>query len=394
MTLTAPVFIALLAAITCLYWSVPSRFDTGRAILLVIGSSFVVFLLSPTALLVAVATALTCSVISNTLAKRRSSSLLWTAVGLVVGILALSRIPSFIEPTTTLVDLTGSAFFSLKAIAILSDAYRFSRATRPLDALLLVLFFPTYEAGPIEQPNTLNHTTCKARFDLETFLSGIARILVGLAKQSYLGPVVIGSLVARFSPWSGEFAAHDSGHFGAFLMWVLVKWLQLYIMFSGYSDVAIGSGRLFGIKIRENFNFPFLARNLQDFWKRWHISLIDFMSAYVYQPFVRRTGWRYRGIMVLFLLTGIWHAANVQYFVWGLLHGTAMAGMARWQRSEAGDRYRSWIAKNRLRILTANSVSRIATIFFVAWVSAIGGAETWARALHVLTFGASSSSGF
>lgn len=383
MTIAPSVFLVFLAGVVCLYWSVPPQWTTARASLLVVTSSVVVFLISPVALFVAVATALTASILSHALAARPSRALVWTSVAAFVLILVYSRTVPVLSGTLPVLDLAGSAFFTLKAIAILADGYRYSRPTRPLDALLLVLFFPTYEAGPIEQPSTLNRTKCDAPPEMDKFVSGASRILVGLAKQSYLAPVLIGGLEASYSPWTAT-----ENDLPGFILWLVLKWLQLYVMFSGYSDVAIGSARLFGIKIRENFNFPFMARNIQDFWKRWHISLIDFMSAYVYQPFVRRTGWRFRGILLLFLLTGLWHAFNLQYFLWGLLHGGAMIAMARWQRSRTGDRYRGWIGDSRVLGFVAGGASRVLTLLFVVWVSAIGSSETWARALYVLTFGA------
>lgn len=382
MSLTPAVYLAILAAIVCLYWAVPPSNKTARALVLIAASSTVVFLISPTAFAVAVGTALVASALSQRLAAAPSKGAFTAGIVAIIGILAASRISPYVDETQHLIDLTGSAFFSLKAIAILSNAYRLSQVTRPLDALLLILFFPIYEAGPIEQPQTLNRSKCDAPFDIELFMAGIGRILVGLAKQAYLASVILDELENRFSPWNGRTGL------GSLIVWILIKWAQIYLMFSGYSDVAIGAARLFGIKIRENFNLPFLARNLQDFWKRWHISLIDFMSAYVYQPFVRRTGWRYRGILLLFLVTGAWHAFNLQYMLWGLLHGAVMVAMARWQRSEIGDRYRDWVDAHKLRMLVSDGVSRVSTIFFVAWVSAIGSSETWHRALHVLTLGA------
>jgi alginate O-acetyltransferase complex protein AlgI len=385
MTLVPAVYLTILAAVVCLYWALPHTYKTGRALLLVSASSIVVFLISPTAFVVACCTALLSSYVSERLAVRPSRFLFVAAIAAVIAILAASRLSPYLDDTNNLLDLTGSAFFSLKAIAILSDAYRFSRTTRPLSALLLILFFPIYEAGPIEQPQALNRLKCEAAFDIEFFLAGVGRILVGLAKQSYLGPVLIGGLEERFSPWNQT--AEASGDPLLLVLWILLKWVQIYLMFSGYSDVAIGASKLFGIRIRENFNFPFLAKNLQDFWKRWHISLIDFMSAYVYQPFVRKTGWRYRGIILLFLLTGLWHAFNVQYLLWGVLHGTVMASMARWRREEIGQRFEQWVGSHKLRAFIADGLSRIATIIFIAWVSAIGGAETWEKSLYILSFG-------
>lgn len=384
MTLTPAVYLVVLAAVVFLYWALPYRYDSSRALLLVAASSAVVFLTSPTAFFVAVATASVASYISGILAARPSTPLFVTAVLLVICILIMSRVAPSGGQSIPLIDLTGSAFFCLKAIAVLADAQRFSRATRPLDALLLILFFPIYEAGPIERPSTLNREKCYAPFDPEMAITGIGRILVGLAKQAYLGPVLIAGLLERLSPWN---AGSSDASFGLLVLWILLKWAQIYIMFSGYSDVAIGSAGLFAIKIRENFNFPFLAKNLQDFWQRWHMTLIDFMSNYVYQPFVRKTGWRYRGLVLLFIATGLWHAFNLQYLLWGMIHGGTMAAIARWQRSDAGRRFKEWTVERAGPAIVVGVLVRVSTLIFVAWVSAIGSSETWTRALYVLTLG-------
>ncbi|MBX9462989.1 MAG: hypothetical protein KL840_08460 [Aquamicrobium sp.] len=383
MSIAPAFFLLFLITVTSFYWFLPPGTGRARALLLIGASAVAVFLISPVALVVAVAAAVGASLMSARLAERRSQVAMILAIAAVLGVLVMTRVA--LPTELTFLDLTGSAFFCLKAIAIIADAYRFGRQTSLTDSLLLVLFFPTYEAGPIEQPRTLNQSSCQATFDFERFIGGFGRIAIGLVKQAYLAPIIVLELAARISPWEGDELV--AGGQGMLALWMLLKWLQIYIMFSGYSDVAIGAARLMGIQIRENFKLPFMAENLQDFWKRWHISLIDFMSMYVYQPFVRRTGWRYRGIMVLFLLTGLWHAFNLQYLLWGALHGCVMATLARWQRSETGDRFRAYVAERRVLELGVGAASRVGTLFFVAWVSAIGGSETWEMAVQVLTFG-------
>jgi len=106
---------------------------------------------------------------------------------------------------------------------------------------------------------------------------------------------------------------------------IYVGYITFYLIFAGYTNVAIGLGMLYGVKLPENFNYPFLATSIKDFWRRWHISLADFVKKYLFLPFVRKTGNPYLGLIVAFMAVGVWHAQSAPYLIWGVGHGVALA---------------------------------------------------------------------
>jgi alginate O-acetyltransferase complex protein AlgI len=123
--------------------------------------------------------------------------------------------------------------------------------------------------------------------------------------------------------------------------WVffILLFIYFYLEFAAYSDIAIGGSRLFGVRIVENFNWPILAKNMSEFWKRWHMSLAAFCQRYVYMPIIARTRNPYYAILFTFLTMGLWHAVNINYILWGLFHGAGVATVLTWNKFK---RKRGW----------------------------------------------------
>ena len=196
--------------------------------------------------------------------------------------------------------------------------------------LAFILFFPTMVAGPIKRFQDflpkLRREPANWDGDWER---GISRILTGLVKKF---------AVADFlTAWTNHLNAHDVALADR---WVLVLWalaygIKIYADFSGYSDIAIGSARLFGIKVPENFNWPYGRRNIQQFWQNWHISLTRWLIDYVYIPLggSRVTVPRiYANVIIVMLISGLWHGAGINFVVWGLWHGLLLAGHRAWRQ--------------------------------------------------------------
>lgn len=216
------------------------------------------------------------------------------------------------------------SFFTFQQIAYLVDAYQgLTREYRFTDYCLFVTFFPQLIAGPIVHhkemlPQFEDRDSLRPRAD--NFAVGLTILVIGLFKK-----VVIADTVAVFANavFDGAAAGHDPTFMEA---WVgaLAYTFQLYFDFSGYSDMAIGLGRLFGIKITVNFNSPYKARNISEFWRRWHMTLSRFLRDYLYIPLGgSRNGSvrRYVNLMVTMVLGGLWHGAGWTFVVWGTLHG-------------------------------------------------------------------------
>lgn len=231
-------------------------------------------------------------------------------------------LPRF-KPTSVLLPL-GISFYTFQGISYLVDVYRRDvRATRnPLHLMLYISLFPHQLAGPIVRFRDIANQLASRRVTAENFRTGAMRFTRGLAKKVLLANVVAATADAIFAQPVSE------------LIWsvawlgVICYTLQIYLDFSAYSDMAIGLAGLFGITFAENFNYPYAAQSVTDFWRRWHMTLSQWFRDYVYIPLGgnRRGPIRtYFNLCVVFLLCGLWHGASWTFIVWGAYHGLFLA---------------------------------------------------------------------
>lgn len=217
----------------------------------------------------------------------------------------------------------GISFFTFQALSYVVDVYRReTTAQRNLvDLTLYISLFPQLIAGPIVRYRELCSQLAKRRVSRRDVAVGVRRFTIGLGKK-----VLIADTVARAADQVFALPAHGLTPAAAWLG-ITCYTVQIYFDFSGYSDMAVGLGRLFGFRIPENFNFPYAARSMTDFWRRWHLTLSRWFRDYLYIPLggnrVRpgRTG---LNLMIVFLLCGLWHGASWNFLVWGLFHGSLL----------------------------------------------------------------------
>jgi alginate O-acetyltransferase complex protein AlgI len=227
----------------------------------------------------------------------------------------------------------GVSFFTFETMSYTIDVWRGEQkpAHRYLDYLLFVCFFPHLVAGPIVRPwQMLPQLEAEPRADAAMQARGLWRIATGLAKKIVIGDYLAQAVVNRVFETPERFTALEV------LLATYAYAVQIYVDFSGYSDVAIGSAALFGYELPENFDAPYLAQNLQEFWHRWHISLSTWLRDYLYKPLGgSRDGpaKTYRNLIITMVLGGLWHGASWTFVVWGTLHGVALAATRMWQRS-------------------------------------------------------------
>jgi alginate O-acetyltransferase complex protein AlgI len=214
----------------------------------------------------------------------------------------------------------GISFFTFHALSYVIDIYRGkSRAARdPRDTALYIFFFPQLVAGPILRWHAIAPQLEKRSFDRATFAEGVRRFVGGLAKK-----MIIANAVA--APADQIFALPAS-QLSAPVAWlgVCCYTIQIYFDFSGYSDMAVGLGKMFGFQFLENFHFPYTAQSVRDFWRRWHISLSTWFRDYVYIPLGGNrvsAARNHVNLVVVFLLCGLWHGASWTFVAWGLCHG-------------------------------------------------------------------------
>ena len=219
----------------------------------------------------------------------------------------------------------GISFFTFQTIAYMVDVYRgeIEAERNFFYYALFVSFFPQLVAGPIESANhLLPQLKQKALAKGENFTLGIQYVLRG-----YMKKILIADLLGVFVDATFGGALEASGW--TLLLATFAFGLQIYGDFSGYSDIALGIGRLLGIELMENFDRPYLSSGFGEFWRRWHISLNRFFVKYLYIPLggsQRGRIRKYLAILLVFLCSGLWHGANLTFLLWGLFHGVLLIG--------------------------------------------------------------------
>ena len=217
----------------------------------------------------------------------------------------------------------GISFYTFQTITYIVDVYRgqVSAQKNILNLGLYITFFPQLIAGPIVRYHDINQQIENRKETIEKISEGLQRFIIGLAKK-----VLIANNLAIVCD-----SIYDTDYFayGTFTAWIaaISYALQIYYDFSGYSDMAIGLAKIFGFNILENFNYPYAAKSVTDFWKRWHISLTNLFRDYVYIPLGGNRKGKKRTMfnrITVFFLTGLWHGAAWHFIAWGLLHGLTM----------------------------------------------------------------------
>ena len=215
----------------------------------------------------------------------------------------------------------GISFYTFQVLTYTVDVYRDKSPVQrdPFKLMLYVSCFPQLIAGPIVQYSDVAVMLDERESTLEGFTEGMKRFAVGLSKKVLLANVC-GLIIEELPSAAG---ASGMSVLGAWYISVLYS-LQLYFDFSGYSDMAIGMGRIFGFTYKENFNYPYISKSASEFWRRWHISLGSFFRDYVYIPLGGNRRGRVRtalNLAIVWALTGLWHGASWNFVIWGLYYG-------------------------------------------------------------------------
>ena len=259
------------------------------------------------------------------------------------------------EVTLQIVLPVGISFFTFQAMSYTIDVYRKKLEPAPhfFDFALFVTFFPQLVAGPIVRASEfLPQLQRKRTFDDVDTHAAFGQFLAGFLKKAVIADMMAGPAEAVFAA-PAEYTAISIA------IGVLCYSVQIYCDFSGYSDMAIGTARLLGYDLTRNFRFPYLAGNITDFWRRWHISLSGWLRDYLYISLGGNRGSRlltHRNLVLTMLLGGLWHGAGWNFVVWGAIHGIALVIHKEWIQH---------VGEGKLPIL-----SRLMTIYTVllAWI--------------------------
>lgn len=234
---------------------------------------------------------------------------------------ALSKVFSIWQPSTTIQLPLGISFFVFHGISYLVDTHRrLAPAQKRLDILTLyIIFFPQLVAGPIVRYHEIAAQFTDRRATLDDLGEGARRFIIGLSKKVLIANP-LGVTVDQIFLLPADELSFELAWSGA-----LLYSLQLYFDFSGYTDMAIGLARMFGFRFPENFNYPYISQSVQEFWRRWHITLSNWFRDYLYIPLGgnKMSNTRtYINLIIVFFLCGLWHGASWNFVVWGMWHGT------------------------------------------------------------------------
>lgn len=215
----------------------------------------------------------------------------------------------------------GISFYTFQMISYIIDVYRGEAKAQKsvLKLATYVALFPQLIAGPIVRYTTIASELDERKHTLENFSLGVRRFVIGLSKKILIANV-LGNLI-------NVFGTIDEKTVVFYWMYAIAVTLQIYFDFSGYSDMAIGLGKMFGFSLPENFNYPYISKSVTEFWRRWHMTLGTWFKDYVYIPLggnrVSKIKW-IRNIFVVWFLTGLWHGASWNFILWGVLYGVLL----------------------------------------------------------------------
>jgi D-alanyl-lipoteichoic acid acyltransferase DltB (MBOAT superfamily) len=353
MPFTTTKYWLFLTIVFFIYWSLAKR--RRLAVLCILLASYYFYALwNPkfVLLLFAISTIdfLTAQGIEATTRVQLRRLLLWISIVTDIGTLIVFKYFNFFSSSATalleqlhwparsfliedLVIPLGLSFITFRSLSYVIDVYRkTTRATnRYLDYMAFVAFFPTLIAGPVVRSRELLPQFEKPELTNEQGLEGIFLILIGLIKKVAIADVIGSNLVDRVFDQPELYSSVET------LAAIYGYTLQIYCDFSGYSDIAIGSALLLGFKLPTNFNSPYRAQNLREFWKRWHMTLSNWLFDYV---FISIGGLRkrrfnlYRNLIVTFLIGGLWHGAAWTFVIWGGLHGVGLS-LSHWWKDRS-----------------------------------------------------------
>ena len=335
MNVQSHLFVLAYLPVTLILWRVSRRLNplAPRALLLIAGALFCGWG-APLSLLVLVGEGAVSFLLGRRMAKTpaHKKALLWLGAGLLLAVLAFFKYTGFALSLTPLEGLfsppgwlapLGLSFVTFQQIFFLRDCYdgTLGEDVSPLDYACCLTFFATATCGPITRVGELVPQFQKpAPFSWDDLAAGLYCFALGLAKKVLIAGIFANGANFGYAN-AGALSPADTA------LTILCYTLQIYFDFSGYCDMASGMARMMGITLPVNFNSPYKALSVKDFWGRWHITLSRFFRQCVYIPLGgsrRGMAVTCRNIMIIFLLSGLWHGAGWGFIIWGALHGAAM----------------------------------------------------------------------
>lgn len=257
--------------------------------------------------------------------KRNPLTLCAAVLPLIFGLAYYKYSSFFLSNSVVHIAPVGISFFTFKALAYLGDVYSNKQSAEEsfIHVFIYISFFPQILSGPIQKPSSFFYQiNKKLHFDYPIVRSGFLLVFFGMIEKMLVADRLLQVVDLCFIKM-------DSLNFSSALIGCIAYSLQIYADFDSYSNIAIGLTQMFGFRCEQNFSAPYFSRNLKEFWSRWHISLSTWFKEYIYIPLGgNRKGLfrKYLHLLVVFLISGLWHGAAWNYVLWGLLHGVIQIG--------------------------------------------------------------------
>ena len=315
-----PIFLVWLLIVVASSWLVPNRWIGG---FLAASCGLFLAVYAPWSLLTLTVITLLCG-----LAMQHNRNYPWgvpVVIAISIGGLFFYRLLNQNTDSLANVELLGMAFYVLRVTHLMFECYAGRQTQVSWYQLIAWLWFlPTLQVGPIHRFSPFQQDLLRRRWDNQLFAAGLERLVFGFFKVTVLGNYLSN---IKFNQWLSHLPMDgwwyhylDSVRYG----------LHMYVKFAGYSDIAIGFALLLGFRVAENFNFPFLATNISEFWKRWHMSLSSWCRDYIYLPMIAYSRQPALAAIASMLVLGAWHELSIQYLLWGIWHGVGIAIYQAW----------------------------------------------------------------
>lgn len=304
-----------------MYWLLPERWALYP---LLVATALFLLKTSPISLLILTITSLSTFYITQKISHKNHLVLLIIVQSLVLFIFFKSNWISFSE--NRIIPL-GFSYYTFRQVHYSLDAYKNKLPKHSLaDFLGYMFYLPTFIIGPINRFQPFLLDLKRKRWNNDLFSKGLERLLYGGVKITFLGNFL-------FSNFTQKVVGSLENDWLASYLSMVGFFFNSYFQFSGYSDLAIGISYLFGIKVIENFNYPFLAKNISDFWNRWHISLSEWCRDYVFLPLLGLSRNALISVVCSMLVLAFWHEFSLRYVLWGLIHAIAIFIFNHYQKS-------------------------------------------------------------
>ena len=382
MLLSTPPFFAFFLVVCLLFWAAPAR--RWQQILLLIANFFFLLKFGPIYLLLGIAASVDFGLARSMPASIPPHRRLLLGLSLLLNLgalLTLKSLPLVVNDRFSWLFTLSLSFYCFQSLSYTIDVFRGDAKPTAdlLTYLASALFFPSILAGPIpRQAKLLRQVAAPFRLDNALAARALLLIATGLVKKLLIADYLADNLVNRIFDTPTLYSGLEN------LIGVYGYALQLFFDFSGYTDLALGVALLLGIELPENFRRPYLAINLQDFWKRWHITFSSWLTDYVFDPIAKSRQWLRlsycTAFFITFLLGGLWHGIAWTFLIWGALHGLGLSTVFLWQRARA----RGKTPDRRKPSLAGTILGTVLTFNFVCFTWIFFRAATVPEALAVL----------